>query len=175
VYFLAADVAALGAAFILSVRVGAPIVSNLWHLDIWLQLQVLWMYIIFTQALWFLPLVGWLMLVSAWARRAPALWVILPPLVLMYLERSLLGSNQLASTLWDRVAGYIPRTFHGQSGSGFTFHTHIDNSDITAPQSVWELIDPQTFFSSPAMWVGVLVGAALIAAAIVLRHRRSEG
>jgi hypothetical protein len=36
------------------------------------------------------------------------------------------------------------------------------------------LLNPIGFFSSPATWIGVLVGVALIAAAIQLRLRRTE-
>jgi ABC-2 type transport system permease protein len=174
VYFIVADIAALGAAFVLSVRLGSPLVTHLWHLDTWFQLQLLWIYIIVTQALWFLPLTGWLMLVSAWARKAPALWSILPPLALVYLEREIAHTFVLGNLMWDRVAGYLPRAFNGGSGGAYSFHTHIDKSDINAPTNVWELINPQAFFSSAALWGGVAVGAALVAAAIVLRHRRSE-
>ena len=38
------------------------------------------------QALWLLPLYGWLLLVSAWARSKPFLWAVLIPVVLAVLE-----------------------------------------------------------------------------------------
>ncbi len=80
VYFAAADATALIAPS--SSRYGrrASIGSSLWHGDVWVQIQVLWMYVIVTTAIWYLPVAGWLMLVSAWAKRAVMLWAVLPPL-----------------------------------------------------------------------------------------------
>ena len=65
VYFAAADATALIAAFILSIRARASIGSSLWNGDVWWQVQVLWIYAIVTTAVWYLPVAGWLMLVSA--------------------------------------------------------------------------------------------------------------
>jgi hypothetical protein len=87
VYFAAADATALIGAFILSIRARASIGSSLWNGDVWWQVQVLWTYAILTTAVWFLPVTGWLMLVSAWAKRAVILWAVLPPLLLYFLER----------------------------------------------------------------------------------------
>jgi ABC-2 type transport system permease protein len=70
VYFLAADATTLLIAFIVSVRAGASVAGALWHLDVWLQLQVLWLYLIVTVAIWYLPFSGWLLVVSASAKRA---------------------------------------------------------------------------------------------------------
>jgi hypothetical protein len=39
---------------------------------------------------------------------------------------------------------------------------------------VWDMVDPKGFLSSPATWIGVLVGAAMIAGAIQLRMRRAD-
>ena len=93
VYFAAADATALIAAFILSIRARASIGSSLWNGDIWWQMQVLWMYAIVTTAVWYLPVAGWLMLVSAWAKRAVMLWAVLPPLLLYILERVFFGTH----------------------------------------------------------------------------------
>ena len=93
VYFAAADATALIAAFILSIRARASIGSSLWNGDVWLSVQVLWMYAIVTTAVWYLPIAGWLMLVSAWAKRAVMLWAVLPPLLLYILERVFFGTQ----------------------------------------------------------------------------------
>jgi ABC-2 type transport system permease protein len=172
VYFLAADISTLLMAFIISIRAHAY--AGLWRPDAWLQLQVLWLYVIITTAVWFLPLYGWFMLVSAWARRAVILWFILPPLALYWAERRLFGTHWLGSQLLDRTLGYIPRAFHGQSSGAAWVTTTIGNENITTPSSVWRLLDPVGFFSSPATWIGVLVGAALIYGTIQLRLRRTE-
>ena len=45
-----------------------------------------------TMTLWYAPLYGWLLLVSAWAKRAPFLWAVLPPLALALLEKIALNT-----------------------------------------------------------------------------------
>jgi len=55
---------------------------------LWTQLQLpqvlvmLLYHLVTAHMLWFAPFYAWLLLVSAWARRAPFLWAILPPLAI---------------------------------------------------------------------------------------------
>jgi ABC-2 type transport system permease protein len=175
VYFLAADLSSLIMAFIISLRVRSTFGSALWRPDLWLQLQVLWLYVIVTTAIWYLPVAGWLMLVSAWAKRAVTLWSILPPLAVILAERLFLGSHLFGSLLRYRLLGYIPLAFYDLSHRAAWATTIIGGDDhLTTPTSVWALLNPAGFFSSPATWEGVVVGAALIFGAIQLRLRRTE-
>jgi hypothetical protein len=50
----------------------------------------------------------------------------------------------------------------------------VGDDSITTPASIWRLLDPLGFLSSPATWIGIVVGIALIIAAIQLRLRRTE-
>jgi len=172
VYFAAADVTALMAAFILSIRARASLGSALWQADAWWQIQVLWVYCVATSALWYLPIAGWLMLVSAWAKRAVMLWAILPPLVLFIMERVFFGTQMIGHLITRRMMGWTPVAFNGAKhvwtqGSGV-----VDNGGV--PISVWHLINPSGFFTSAETWIGAAVGAVLIVGAIQLRMRRSE-
>jgi ABC-2 type transport system permease protein len=174
VYFLAADVSTLLLAFIVSMRAHAYFGSVLWQPELWLQLHVLWLYVIVTTAIWFLPFTGWLMLVSAWAKRAVALWLVLPPLALYGIEQWFFGSHFVGSQLTERAVGYLSRAFYDHSNPAAWATTAIGTDTITAPTSVWRLLNPVGFVSSPATWIGVLVGAAMIYGAIQLRLRRTE-
>jgi ABC-2 type transport system permease protein len=175
VYFAAANVTALIAAFILSIRARASIGSSLWNGDVWGQVQVLWMYVIVTSVVWYLPIAGWLMLVSALAKRAVMLWAVLPPLLLYFLERVFFGTHTVGELISRRLAGLPLVSFKGL-GSHYGW-THdggvVDNAGSPAP-SVWHLINPSGFFTSAETWIGVAVGVVLIVAAIQLRMRRSE-
>src|SRR5204862_364548 len=51
------------------------------------------------------PFYAWMLLASAWARRAPLLWAFLPPLALGYLEKTALSSTRFFALLLDRLAG----------------------------------------------------------------------
>jgi ABC-2 type transport system permease protein len=174
VYFVAADVATLLMAFIVSVRASASFGSALWQPDLWLQLQALWLYLIVTTAIWYLPVAAWLLVISAWAKRAVMLWSILPPVAAYLAERWFLGTHAVATQLSQRMFGYLPTAFHDNSNGSTWVTTVVDTDRFTAPGSVWALLDPRSFFSNAQTWIGVVVGIALVVCAIQLRLRRSE-
>jgi ABC-2 type transport system permease protein len=172
VYFVAADVTSLIAAFILSVRARDSLGTALWQPDLWLQIQVLWIYTIIVSAIWYLPVVGWLLAVSAWAKRAVILWSILPPFVLYLIERVFFGTSVIGHELTKRLAGMAPVAYY--AGEEMFAHNRINAIAGDGPASVWQFINPSGFFSSPQTWIGAAVGVALIVVAIQLRMRRSE-
>jgi ABC-2 type transport system permease protein len=174
VYFAAADATALIAAFILSIRARASIGSSLWNGEVWLQVQVLWMYVIFTTALWYLPIAGWLMLVSAWAKRAVMLWVVLPPLLVCILERVIFGTQMATRVIMRRLTGLPSVSFNGGSKHMWTHDGGVVDNAGASSMTVWRLINPSGFFTSAETWIGIAVGVVLIIAAIQLRMRRSE-
>jgi ABC-2 type transport system permease protein len=172
VYFVAADATALIAAFILSIRARASLGSALWQADVWWDIQCLWLYCVVVTAIWYLPIAGWLMLVSAWAKRAVMLWSVLPPLVAYIFERVFFGTHVIGHTLASRLTGLPMVAFNGAKhvwtqGSGV-----VDNSGL--PVRVWNLINPSGFFTNAETWIGAAVGIVLIVGAIQLRMRRSE-
>ena len=105
-------------------------------------------------ALWFSPLYGWLLLVSAWARRMPLLWAALPPLAIVLVENLATGTSRLAALLRYRAIGAMDVAF-----------------DLDAAGSPSELT-PLDFLATPGLWLGLLAAAAFLAAAVRLRRRR---
>ena len=174
VYFIAADVATLLIAFIVSVRAHSALGGSLWQPDLWLQLQVLWLYLIVTTAIWYLPFAGYLLVMSAWAKRAVALWSIVPPLTAYLLERWFFGTHWVGTVLQERAFGYLAHALRENSGQGAWMTAVVGEGTITTPASIWRMLDPLGFLSSPATWTGIVVGIALIIGAIQLRLRRTE-
>jgi ABC-2 type transport system permease protein len=174
-YFAFADLTTLLMAFIVSVRSGS-IGSSLWRGDLWLQIQGLWLYLIVTTAIWYLPVAGWLLTVSAWAKRAVILWSILPPLALVLAERVFLGTHVIARQLGERLGllSYVSHAFQYTPGSENWVNTEIGHDIITTPVSVYRFVNASGFVSSPETWIGTAVGIALIVCAIQLRMRRTE-
>jgi ABC-2 type transport system permease protein len=166
VSFAAADITALITSFIISVRARSMIGSSLWQGDIWLQVQVLWLYVIATAAIWYLPFVGWLMVVSAWVKRAPILWALMPFLVDFLIEQFFLGSHVLLHYLGRWMGGYPEAALRGQDMN------ITDSGEIT--KSLYHMINIGGFFTDPRTWIGAAVGAAFIFAAIQIRMRRTE-
>ena len=107
--------------------------------------------------LWHAPLYGWLLLLSAWARRSTFLWAILPPLAVAVLEKVALGSNHFASMLAHRFLGHVPLAF-----------------DIHAQREIDSLaqLTPGNFLTTPGLFIGLIFAAAFLAGAVRLRRER---
>ena len=166
VYFAAADISALLMTFVISVRARLGFGNILWHPELWLQQQVLWLYVIATGIVWYLPVVGWLLLVSAWAKRAVILQAILPPLAIILAERVFLGTHVAALLFRDRLLGGTYASLH------HPIHWSFQKGEISP--GLWQLPDPVGFVSSVDVWIGALIGAAFIAGAVQLRKRRTD-
>lgn len=169
VFMVAADLTSLLMAFVISIR-ARTFSAVLWNPQTWFQVQVLWLYVIATTAIWYLPIAGWLMLVSAWAKRAVMLWTLLPPLVLYLIEKWFLNTHVVQNVLGQRLVGYAAVAYHGNE----QWINDNMSEAATVPVSVWRFINPAGFFSSLEVWIGLAVGVAMIVGTIQLRMRRSE-
>jgi ABC-2 type transport system permease protein len=126
----------------------------------WLGVEVTLLYLLVTVSLWYAPIYGWLLLVSAFAKRAPFLWAVLPPLALCLLERIAFDTSNLWSLLSYRLHGGFSEAF--------------DVSDVPTHHAMWRLprIDVAQYLSTPGLWVGLVFAAAFLAAAIWMRRYR---
>src|SRR5437764_1481478 len=70
--------------------------TMLWANVKFFQSSVALLYALVLIALWYAPIYGWLMLVSAWARRAAFLWAILPLIALQIFEKIAFGTKYLS-------------------------------------------------------------------------------
>jgi ABC-2 type transport system permease protein len=172
VYFAAADLTSLMMAFIVSVRASSLFGGALWHGDLWLQLQAFWLYLIVTAAIWYLPISAYLLLMSAWAKRAVMLWSILPPIAAIIAERWFFGTHRIAHLIEARLVGLPQVAFNTKLGSWTT--TIVQHDAVRTPADIWSFLDLGGFLANPETLIGVLAGAALIAGAVQLRKRRTE-
>jgi ABC-2 type transport system permease protein len=172
VYFVAGDLTSLLMAFIVSVRASALVGGALWHADLWLQLQVFWLYLIVTAAIWFLPIAAYLLVISAWAKRAVMLWSILPPIAAILVERWFFGTHVIAHQIGTRLVSLPAVAFNTKLGSWTT--TVVDHGTVRTPADIWSFLNFGGFLANPATWIGAAVGVALILGAIQLRMRRTE-
>lgn len=109
-------------------------------------------------SLWFAPIYAWLLFLSGWAKRAPFLWAVIPVLIVAALERIMFNSWHFLSALQYRVGGAMSAAFDFRPGEG----------DIDRLAQ----LQPARFLSTPGLWVGLLVAAALLAATVRLRRTR---
>jgi ABC-2 type transport system permease protein len=165
VYFAIGDLTALIMAAFATVRSTLPVGNSLFQPSLWLEQQALWVYVCVAGAIWFLPIAGWLLLVSAWAKRAVILHSILPPLAIILAEGLILGTRTSWDLLRHRLGGLPAAAFRYPTGYGASTGGKVD---------VWQLMDPAGFLGTPAVWIGAAVGAVFIAGAIQLRMRRAD-
>ena len=110
-------------------------------------------------AFWHAPIYGWLLLVSAWARRATFLWAVLPLIVIQIFEKITFGTHYFGTLLQHRLMGFAPHAF-GFHGDG---HPTIDSlSQLT----------PGRYLGSLGLWIGLLVAAGFVFGAVRLRRYR---
>jgi ABC-2 type transport system permease protein len=126
------------------------------------QLPLILLYGIVTLTLWHAPLYGWLLLVSAWARRMPVLWAAFPPLAVCVVEKLAFNSAHFAALLGYRLIGSY----------GAAFVVEPQRGGRTANFELLTQLDPAKFLSTPGLWVGLVLAAAFLAAAARLRRRR---
>ena len=107
--------------------------------------------------LWYAPLWAWLLFVSAWARRTPLLWAVLPPVALGVLEVITLHTNYFFKLMAYRI--------HGPDGLDFT----VDNMAMSSPLH----FSPAQFLSTPGLWEGLALAGLFLAAATQLRRYRN--
>jgi ABC-2 type transport system permease protein len=126
------------------------------HLPLFHMWSMLLLHLVAGHGLWFAPIYGWLLLVSAWARRAPFLWATLPLVAIGGVEKIAFNTSHLAAILEQRMTGgpadSVPAT--GMS------------IDAMTPFTLGQLL------SSPGLWIGLLITAAFLAGAVRLRRYR---
>ncbi|HEY5049058.1 MAG TPA: hypothetical protein VII49_13670 [Rhizomicrobium sp.] len=149
----------LGAAAALA---SAPGAAPLWASVPLLRMWGLLFYALVTLTLWNAPLYGWLLVISAWARRGPFLWAILPPFAIAIVETLAFETSHFAD--------FVAYRLHGGVGEAFvSLPHHAKNAKMNFQ---WPVPDPAKFFSTPGLWFGLLAAAALLALAVWLRRRR---
>jgi ABC-2 type transport system permease protein len=128
------------------------------------QMEVVLFYGLTVLALWHAPIYCWLLLVSGWAKRATFLWAVLPPLAIAAVEYIAFHTSYVGSLLQNRLFGFAAGAFNLIDKNGVPIDPHF----IPLTQ-----LAPGRFLSTPGLWVGLIVGAALLAAAV--RVRRYQG
>jgi ABC-2 type transport system permease protein len=133
--------------------------ASTWTIIPFFQDWLVLLYGLVALALWHAPIYGWLLLVSGWARRATFLWAVLPLVAIQILEKIAFGTAHFGAFLGHRLMGFAP--------GAFSFGAHKTPTINSLAQ-----LTPANYLSSPDLWLGLLVAAAFLAAAVRLRRYR---
>ncbi len=129
-------------------------------------------------ALWALPTVGWLLMVGAWARSKPLLWAVGTPLLAVGLIawfNKMLAFGWDIDWLWKYIVG---RGLLSVTPGSWLAYSPEDLEMVGRMKQValgpllaqtWQQV------TTPNLWIGAVVGAAMIYAAIRLRRWKDEG
>lgn len=101
------------------------------------------------------PLFGWLLLMSAWAPRAPFLWAFLPPLAAAFLERVAFGTTHFAEFLLARIGGG-PGAMPSIPGGSMI--------DAVGQRPLLQVL------VAPSLWMGLAVTGLMLAAMARVRR-----
>lgn len=129
-------------------------------------------------ALWALPTVGWLLMVSAWAKSKVFLWAVGTPVIAIIIVKwaeKLMGAGLNADWFIQNVVargllGLLPGAWFGfeqvqpkllTSGRMMDFGNVLAQSWLT--------------LAGPSVWIGALAGGLMIFAAMRLRRWKDEG
>ena len=111
-------------------------------------------------ALWHAPIYGWLLMVSAWARKATFLWAVMPAFALSAFERITFGTSYVPSFVRYRLMGFAPSAFE----FGDRKHPTVESlAQLT----------PVQYLVTPGLWLGLLFAAAFVF--VAMRLRRAQG
>jgi len=113
--------------------------------------------------IWYLPIAGYLLLVSVWVRRNAFLWAVLPPVAILMVEGLLLRSDSFADFLGRRFGGVFQ-----------IMDFHDFNMVVTEDALALFVAHVGRVFAHYETWLGVLVAAAMFVAAVRIRRYRDD-
>lgn len=130
--------------------------AALWSLP-WLRMTSAMLYHLVTvHSLYYAPFFGWLLLVSAWAKRLPFLWAFLPPAAIAVIEKIAFNTTHVGTMLSTRLSGGMDAT--PAKGGAMTMMP-------------WPA-HPLEFLTMPGLWIGFAIAAVCVAGAVRLRRYR---
>jgi ABC-2 type transport system permease protein len=113
-------------------------------------------HLVTAHAIWPFPVYCWLILVSGWARRAVLLWAALPVIAIGIIEKLIFQSSHFAALVGQRLIG-----------AGAPIAITPGDAFPTGPMTH---LTPGAFVSTPGLWIGFMVAAVFLAAAVRLRR-----
>ena len=153
-------------ALVWSLRFGGTTLGQMlmpWDGGIWLQVQAGFLVLVPAVIAWYLPIAGYLLLVSVWARRNAFLWAVLPPVAILMVEGLLLRSNAFAEFLGYRFIGVFK----------IMDFDRMNSISDDAALGVF-LGHVGSVFTHYETWLGLLAAAAMFVAVVRIRRYRDD-
>jgi ABC-2 type transport system permease protein len=140
-----------------------------WNTLTWLRVEAMFFLGVLLGALWNAPITGYLLLVSAWARRNPLMWAAVP-LLLALLEVILFRTTYLWTFITYRIHGIWAVLANG----GDLRFTHAIRHSVVPLDALWGDLNFRAAFTNLDLWLGVVAAGGLIYAATRIRRFRDD-
>ena len=153
-------------ASIVALISGGSVWTTIWQPApfVTVPLKLLHAHIIHT--LWAAPIIGWLLFVSSWTKRKPIFVATIPLAVISLLEMYYNRSTYFATNVWERVLGWM-------TPIEFTSGRHLGSGNMLDEH--WNAYgQASSLLGTTEMWIGLLIGGAFFAAAVIVRRYRDE-
>ena len=134
-----------------------------WNGSMWLQVQAVMLMIVPMVVIWYLPIAGYLLVVSVWAHKNAFLWAVLPWIALLIIEAIITRTSHAAHFLAERFGGFARLV-----GGNLDVDIKDGNFVGEAAQAIGRV------FGDYHIWVGAIAGVALIYAAVRIRRYRDD-
>jgi ABC-2 type transport system permease protein len=134
-----------------------------WSAEMWLKVQVVMLGFVPMVVLWYLPLAGYLLVISVWARKNAFLWAVLPWVAILLIEGMITRTTVFARFLGSRFGGFAD-VMNLKDSHDF----EADNLIGGAYMYIGRV------FAHPEIWVGAVAGLALIYVAVRIRRYRDD-
>jgi ABC-2 type transport system permease protein len=138
--------------------------DSVWaHLSFGQMAWILFYHLLLGHGLWYAPIWGWLLLCSAWSRRAPYLWATLPLLVVGLIEKIGFGTAHFGHWIMYRFGGN-PAGMNTTPSASHHAPSEATMAGLTPPF--------HSFITGTGLWTGLVLCAVLLAITVAVRRRQ---
>ena len=128
-------------------------------------------------AMWALPTIGWLLMVSAWARGKPLLWAVGVPVmsgILLSWAQRMFAFDWNTGWYWKNIVGRLLGSV--MPGGWLSDNRQMSAGEHNSMTALGDVLNQSwQLFGGANIWLGAAAGALMIYAAIRLRGWRDEG
>ncbi len=142
-----------------------------WDTVAWLKVEAFLLTSVVMSVLWYAPVTAYLLLISAWARRNPFLWAVLPPLILAVVERVAFGTTYVWSAFTYRLSG-IWKALGFDSMNRAT--VSVGRGHLPDLARMFDTLDFGRLCANTDLWAGLIIAGALAYAAGRVRRYRDD-
>ncbi|AOE49294.1 hypothetical protein [Kangiella sediminilitoris] len=150
--------------------------TTLWANSGFIKVSLYQLAAIYMAMLWAIPFIGYLLLVSSWTKKVPFLVATVPPVLVIIAEGMIFKTGHVISFLGEKIFGVVQALIapFNSLAKEFSQKRAEVEDDLSFIADELEFMNFGQQLSDAGFWIGVILGAAMIGAAIYIRRFRDE-